>query len=70
MTQSGKREFGDLCLMRAVEIDESGNPVQDGLIKNFIFDKGTERYVFTDPGNGLPYLVDRREKLLARRREA
>lgn len=65
-----RREFGELILMKAQEINEQGELVPNGLVKNFIFDKGSERYVFTDPGKGLDYLVDRRQKILDRRSDA
>lgn len=63
------RAPGELAIMKAVQVDDQGKEIPGGAMKMFIFDLGTERYVYTDPGKGMEYLQEVRTQLLRRRKE-
>lgn len=63
------RSPGELKLLRAVEVDDNLKEVPNGVEKLIIFDGGTEKYVYTDPGRGLDYLKEVRSELYKKRKE-
>ena len=61
------KQPGDLVFLRAVEVDEDFNEVDGGVVKNLIYDKGTEKYVYTDPNRGPDHLREVKAELYKRR---